>query len=181
MIKPFTRRRNVSEKFGNFAPMHVNCLKAKGMNELLFYKIGKIAGQDMETVAAVCRRERWGNSQWIVCSGFWVSWHTPLLLRSVLHSRPPVGICNLKSPREIPRIFAFLFLLLSSCSPVKYCKFWFESIDFETFDLSLSPDALLPLWKEKCLLKDSCLAFDTQNNIIIACNKLLSVDLFKEN
>lgn len=79
-----------------------------------------------------------GNSQWIVCSGFRVSWHTPLLLLSLC---PPLssagGICNLKSPREIPRIFAFLFLLLSSCSPEKYCMFWFQSIDVGTFDVPL--------------------------------------------
>lgn len=52
-----------------------------------------------------------GNSQWIVCSGFWVSWHTPLLLLavSVLPARLLVGICNLKSPGEIPKIYSHCY------------------------------------------------------------------------
>lgn len=90
----------------------------------------------METVVAVCQREpgETVNEKDVLALESVDILLLPLLfLPPALLSRLLVGICNLKSPREIPRIFTFLFsseilyvlvseVLLISCFTLVHCS-----------------------------------------------------------
>lgn len=122
------------EKFGNHCPNA--CVTV--WTQCKRHEENDLEAQDMETVVAVCQREPGETVNEEYALAFESVDILPLLLLclSVLPSRLLVGICNLKSPGEIPRIFAFLFLPLPSCSPVKYCMFWFKKYRLWNFLIS---------------------------------------------